>query len=130
MQSEALNFPVAHGEDGCPVLFTDFDYDAVEQGLAGVNARPEFSDLTQDDIDRGLIVVRVLLEWIWQCGMKNAEGTLIRAILVCWIFLKPLRSLELSDLGRGFGKPKQSFGRWHDNFKRSFPRIKTPHMRS
>jgi hypothetical protein len=120
---------LAHGEDGRPVPFEEFDYATVNKNVDGWEPETDLSEFTQEDIDRALKVLRTLLQWVWQMGMKNADGIQIRAILVCWIFLKELRPLELSDLGRGFGKPKQSFGRWHDNFKNHFPRIRTPHMR-
>jgi hypothetical protein len=120
---------LAHGEDGRPVPCVTFDYAEVEKGLGEHEPDSDLSEFSQEDIDRALKVLTTLLQWVWQMGMKNADGIQIRAILVCWIFLKELRPLQLSDLGKGFGKPKQSFGRWHDNFKKCFPRIRTPHMR-
>ena len=116
-----------HGEDGKKVPVTHFDYYAVE--FDGSDETLDISHLSQADVDRGVTVLTVLLKWIWQNGMKKPEGVQIRAIIVCWIFLKVLRPLELTQLAGAFGKHKQSFGRWVDDFKRCFPRIRIPHMR-
>lgn len=118
-----------HNESGALVPVQDFDYDAVDQNLFPGATREELEQLTQTEIDAALKLFRLLLSWIWQSGMKNPEGIQIRAILVCWIFMKELRPLTLTQMATGFGKKKQSLGRWHDNFKRRFPDIITPHMR-
>ncbi len=80
-------------------------------------------------MDAALKVFSRLLEWIWQNGMKNSEGLTIRAVIACWIFLKHLRPLTLTQMARGFGKKKQSLGRWVDDFKIAFPHIRNPHMK-
>ncbi len=120
---------VGHDENGRPVPCTQFDYDQVDEDVFQHKPESDLSEFTQEEIDRALVVLRVLLQWIWQSGMKNADGLQIRAIIVCWIFLKELRPLTLTEMARGFGKKKQSLGRWVDQFKRLF-RIKTPHMRN
>ncbi len=119
----------AHGEDGKPVPVTNFDYDAVGFSFDGKDKTLDISHLSQEDVDRGVTVLTVLLKWVWQSGMKNADGIQLRAIIVCWIFLKVLRPLQLTQLAGAFGKHKQSLGRWVDDFKRCFPRIRIPHMR-
>jgi hypothetical protein len=111
----------AHEENGGLVPSQQFDYDSLEPKV-------ELSEMSQEDVDRALTVLRVLLLWIWQNGMKNSEGLKIRAIVVCWIFLKELRPMTLTQLTGGFGMKKQSAGRWVDDFKRRF-KIRTPHMR-
>lgn len=117
-----------HAEDGSLVPAVDFDYAAVDAKLFG--AEPEdLSQFTEEDVDRALAVLNILLRWIFQNGMKNPEGITLRAICICWIFLKELRPMQLSELARGFGKKKQSLGRCVDLFKISFPHIKTAHMR-
>ena len=118
----------AHGEDGRIIPSTDFDWEAVERNLFTENPE-DLSELSQEDIDRALKVLRVLLQWVWQNGMKNVDGLKIRAIIVCWIFLKELRPLTLTQLATGFGLKKQSVGRWVDQFKKDFKRVRISHMR-
>lgn len=119
----------AHEEDGHLVPVQPFDWDTVDEKIFGPKPEIELADFTQEDVDRALTVLRALLQWIWQCGMKNTDGVKIRAIVVCWIFLKELRPLTLTQLSRGYGMKKQSIGRWVDEFKNAFPAIRTPHMR-
>jgi hypothetical protein len=124
-----INSQVAHGEDGAPIGWTGFDYDTIEDRLFNYRPESDLSEFSQDDIDRALKVLTTLLEWVWQSGMKNGNGIQIRAIIMCWIFLKHVRPLQEAELARGFGKKKQSLGRWVENFKKAFPRIKVPHFR-
>jgi hypothetical protein len=109
-------------EDGSRVPVTQFDYDLLDPDV-------ELVQMSQEDVDRGLKVLNVLLNWIFQNGMKNSEGLKIRAIIICWIFLKHLRPMTLTQLATGFGMKKQSIGRWLDQFKTDFRSIRTPHMR-
>lgn len=120
---------VIHDQAGRPTEQTDFDYDDIERKIFGADPKSELSQFSQEDIDGAVAVLRVLLQWIWQDGMKNADGLKIRAIICCWIFLHELRPLSLTELARGFNLEKQSLGRWFDVFKRKFPAIKTCHMR-
>lgn len=124
---------LGHGEDGKPVPVTDFDYDAIERDfksdLQQFRDEAEEGQYSEEDVDRALVVVTRLLKWIWQGGMKNADGLQIRAMIICWVFLKELRPIELTQLAGAFGKDKQSLGRWVDNFKEFFPRIRISHMR-
>jgi hypothetical protein len=120
----------AHAEDGHLVPIAEFDYASVELNLFGENPEAEIAEFSQEEIDRGIKVLRLLLQWIFQDGMKNADGLKIRAIISCWIFLKELRPLTLTELARGFQLDKQSIGRWVDKFKEDFPEIKTCHMRN
>ncbi|HEV2210838.1 MAG TPA: hypothetical protein VG167_18855 [Verrucomicrobiae bacterium] len=118
----------AHEEDGRPVPASQFDYNQVDEDVFGHQPESDLSEFSQQEVDRALVVLRVLLSWIWQNGMKNSEGLKIRAIIICWIFLKELRPMSLTELATGFGMKKQSLGRWHDHFKTVF-KIRTPHMR-
>lgn len=120
----------AHGEDGRIVPSEEFNYEVIERNVFGQNPDAELSAFTQEEVDRALKVLRMLLEWIWQDGMKNADGVKIRAIIVCWIFLKELRPMNLTEMARGFDLKKQSLGRWVDQFKKDFPAVKTCHMRN
>ncbi|MDE2101092.1 MAG: hypothetical protein KGL39_27845 [Patescibacteria group bacterium] len=124
----SIEDPTGHDESGRPVPCEDFDYARVDRDLFG-DAPADLSELSQEDADRAILLMRVLLQWVWKNGSKNPEGITLRAIVVCWIFLKELRPLELSAMARGFGKDKQSLGRHVDDFKRCFPTIRTPHMR-
>ncbi len=119
----------AHGEGGDRIPYTDFDYEAVEFKFDGKDASLDISGLPQEDVDRGVLVVTVLLKWLWQSGMRNPEGIQIRAIILCWVFIKALRPLDLTQIAGIFGKDKQSLGRWVDDFKLAFPRIRIAHMR-
>lgn len=113
-------------EDGRPVPIQEFSYAEIDR--EEIDAE-ELASLTPKEMDAALKVLERILSWIWQNGMKNPEGLQIRAMIACWIFLKHLSAMELSELARGFKKKKQSIGRWHDQFKRDFPFIKTPHMK-
>jgi hypothetical protein len=128
-----IDASLGHGEDGKLVPVAEFDFDAVEKAfesdLAQFRGEIEQGQYSQEDVDRALVVLAVLLKWIWQGGMKNVDGLQIRAVIVCWVFLKELRPLTETDLARAFGKDKQSFGRWVENFKEFFPRIRIAHMR-
>lgn len=121
---------LGHDESGHLVSLTEFDYGQIEGNLFGDNPESDLSQFSAAEVDRALQVLRVLLQWMWQNGMKNVDGVKIRAIIVCWIFLKELRPMTLTQLGRGFKLKKQSLGRWVDAFKRDFPQIKTCHMRN
>lgn len=118
---------LAHDDSGRPVPFTDFDYESVNVTFG--DPEVDLSTFSQEEVDRGLAVLDVLLKWVWQSGMKNAEGIQIRAMVICWVFLKQLRPLSETQLANGFGKDKQSLGRWVADFKAKFPRIGTAHMR-
>jgi hypothetical protein len=116
----------AINQDGTPEPACDFHYpedDAVEPDS-------NLSDFCQEDLDRAICGLRSLLQWIYQNGSNNPDGVKIRAIIACWIFLKELRVHPLTKMARGYGLDKQSLGRWHDDFKKQFPHIKTPHMKS
>ena len=120
---------LGHGEDGQLEPTCNFPYDEVDQSLFGAEARKELNDLSAADFEAASRVFRALVSWMWQNGMKNPQGLNLRAIIVCWVFLEHLRPLTLTELARAFGKKKQSLGRWVDDFKRAFPRIRNSHMK-
>jgi hypothetical protein len=120
---------VAHEEDGHLVGVAQFDYDAVERSLFDVAPADDLTEITPLELEAAQRAFSRLLAWIWQDGMKNPDGVKIRAIILCWIFLKHLRPMTLTELARGYGMKKQSLGRWVDQFKRDFPEYKTCHMR-
>jgi hypothetical protein len=113
-------------ENGARVGIAQFDYDQVDQDLTGYFPRAE--KFTTKEIEAAVKVIDRLLIWIWQNGTRHPEGVKIRAIVVCWILLKPLRPFSLTHVSKLYGKKKQSLGRWVDQFKRDFGFI-TPHMR-
>ncbi len=117
--------PPAFSDDGHLEPWEDFDYDSVEK----FRAANKEAEAIEKGIAAGQEIIRTLITWIWQDGMKDARGIQIRSIIVCWIFLPHLRPLSLTELARGFGKDKQSLGRWVDDFKIKFPNLKTPHMK-
>ena len=139
---------LAHCEDGHVEPSVDFDYAAVERALRSIerhkipsadrdhvrsevdrSLRETISNLSSDQTDVLLAMLVRVLDWLWSDGMKNPDGLQIRAMLLCWNFLEHLRPLTLTQLARGFGKRKQSLGRWQDQFKLDFPEIKTCHMK-
>src|SRR2546421_532208 len=65
----------------------------------------------------------------WTGAMKNTDGFQIRAAVVCWVFLAHPRPINEAQLAAGFGKHKQSVGRWVAKFKEKFPRIRIAHMK-
>lgn len=117
---------LAHGEAGQIEGTTEFDYDILDRDQPLDS--PE--NLSPDQIDAVLRMFRLIAEWIWQDGMKNVEGLMIRASIACWVFIPHLHPLNLTQLARGFGKHKQSFGRWVDDWKRKFPQFVSPHMKT
>jgi hypothetical protein len=118
----------AHEEDGQLTPITEFDYDAIDQNLFQIEPE-ELAGFTQREIDAASRLLSILLRWIWQDGMKNLNGMLIRTFIVCWIFIRELRPLTETDLARMAGKDKQSLGRWVVQFKTAFPFIKVPHFK-
>jgi hypothetical protein len=104
----------------------DFPYEEID-GLERDEDGPK--TLARTDHEEAFKLFSRLVEWLWQNGMKNPEGLQLRAIVVCWVFLNHLHPLTLTEMARGFGKHKQSAGRWVDNFKAAFPHIQNPHMR-
>ena len=124
----------AFDDEGQIIPSANFDYAAVESALGNSDlfdpeSAAELISLTPAEMDAGLKLFRCLLRWMWQNGMRNTDGLTLRAIIVCWVFIEELQPLGLTQMARGYGRYKQSLGRWMDNFKASFPMIKTPHMR-
>lgn len=105
----------AHLDDGHLEPATGFDYDRIDQSCFGVEERK------QTDFEGAAALMRRLFEWHFQDGMNNPEGVLIRGAILDWFFVPQLRPLTMVELARGFGKKKQSFGRWVDHFYRTFP---------
>ncbi len=120
---------LARDDEGRATPTTQFDYDAVDANLFGAPDKWDLKHITPQEAEAAFRMFRALLTWIFQNGMKNPQGVLIRAIIMCWIFLPELRSLQLSQMARAYNMDKQSLGRWVDVFKQDFPTIKTPHMR-
>jgi hypothetical protein len=115
-------------EDGHPQGTVDFDYDAIDRNAFHVEPEKE-AEVSAENLEAAARAFRQLVEWMWQDGMKNDEGLKLRAIIVCWVFLDHLNPVSLTELARAFGKKKQSLGRWVDDFKRVFPKLRNGHMK-
>jgi hypothetical protein len=134
MAQDTISERPAFDDKGDITRVEEFDYDLVErrlsEDLSNPELREELAGLTPAEMEAGLKLFRCLVRWMWQDGMKNANGLTIRAIIVCWIFIEELAPMSLTQMARGFdGRDKQSLGRWMDNFKEMFGMIRTPHMR-
>jgi hypothetical protein len=130
-----LNGDLAHDDAGRLVQTEQFPFERIfsdeeKELIEFIPQDCDLSALTPEQMDVGLMVMDKLLKWVWQSGMKNSDGVKIRSIILCWICLKELRSLTMTDMATGYGLEKQSLGRWVDEFKRKFPTVRIPHMRS
>ena len=125
-------------EDGKIIPATDFDYP--EFDFSGASQR-DLAKLDPADLDKAIQAFTKLLEWVWADAFKrspnddpfknrNLEGVKIRAIIVCWVFLKSLRKLSLTQVARATGKKKQSISRFMTRFKKDWPKIRTSHMKT
>ncbi len=127
----------AHAANGQIELTTDFPFDEIDerersnqaQGFHVEQSGGDRDEFSAEEMDAAFKMFTRLLEWVWQGGMKNSDGLKIRTAIACWVFLKHLHPLTLTQLARGFGKQKQSYGRWVDHFKIEFPHIRNPHMK-
>jgi hypothetical protein len=102
----------------------DFDYDAIDRNLA-----PQRAEINEDGFEVAGGAIKSLMRWIWQDGKRNPEGLQIRAAIVAWVMLPELEELTETDLARAFGKHKQSYGRWVQQWKLDFPGIQNAHMK-
>jgi len=116
-----------YGDSKQPVDSVEFAYSLIDERV--FNAREAAEEEKFEQLGPALRMFVHLVRWLWQDGMNNPEGLLIRATIVCWIFLPHLRPLTLTDIAAHFRKDKQSLGRWVEKFKLCFPYIKTPHMK-
>jgi hypothetical protein len=118
-----------HEEDSRVTPIAHFDLDLVCRNLFEPMPEAEMAALSQTEIDAALKLCRTIWLWVFQDGMKNQQGLQIRSAIACWVFLKELRSITMTELATGFGMDKQSIERWVADFKERFPRIRIPHMR-
>jgi hypothetical protein len=117
---------VVHEENGSIIQSAEFDYDAVERGLAEFD-KAELNPAEWEMACKGL---RSLVEWMWQVKSENREGLIIRATILSWVMLDYLHDgMNLTEMAAHMNKDKQSLGRWVDDFKAKFPMVKTPHMK-
>lgn len=128
--SPASCYAPVHAEDGQWEAAVEFDFDAIRiNGFDPPAPENDPTEFTVEELDAASKAFTQMVSWIWQDGKNNSEGITIRAIIVCWIFLSHLRPLTLTEMARGFGKKKQSLGRWVDDFKSKFPDIRICHMK-
>ncbi len=118
---------MAFDEGGHLTQAVDFDYEEIDRRLGHIEPAPQ--GLSPIDFERAARALNRLKEWEFQDGKDNVDGLQIRAIITCWTFIPRLQHDSLTTLASRFGKHKQSFGRWHDSFKRTFPFVRTAHMR-
>lgn len=124
-----LEAQTAYDESGELVPVQQPDFDEIDRNAFDFEPESDLTELSPQEMEAAIKVMRAILQWVWQSGMRNPNGVKIRSIIICWIFLKALRPLSLSQLARGYGMKKQSLGRWVDDFKRHFPAARTVHMR-
>jgi hypothetical protein len=114
----------AFDENSQHIEFVDFPYDAIDdpdphgEVIGGLSHREQ---------EAALKLFMAMIRWIFSTGHR--DGIFLRALLVCWIFLPDLHQKSMQSLAKDYDKHKQSFGRWHDDFKKKFPHIKTVHMK-
>lgn len=117
----------AHADDGSLTAAVEFDYEAIERNLFARRAAEEIDN--QAVIDGAARLFQQFMRWVWQDGKKNPNGVQIRAMIACWIFIPELRPLKETDLAIGWGMKKQSIDRWVQEWKKDFPKVRSPHMR-
>ncbi len=117
----------AYDDSGQIVPITEFEYP--KELPAFEESDPEATQLSEVETDRLLRVCDQVFRWVWQNGTTNPRGLQIRAVVACAVFVKELRPFTMSDVARGYGMHKQSIDRGVQSFKRTFPYIRTPHMR-
>src|SRR5438128_2717486 len=121
-----MNHQTAFDENGKPTPVANFDYEAIDKNLQTdrkeIRRACRNGELSQEDFDRALALCGTLARWIFQSGRPDRGGLSIRAIIVCWHMLAEIRDQPLTQVALRFGKHKQSFGRWVDDFKKTFPR--------
>jgi hypothetical protein len=126
-----LSQNLAHADDGGVVPISHFDYAKIDADLfSSADFEGDNSELSAEEMQRALKFVRSVMGWIAQNGMKNPEGVKIRALIACWVLLEYLHPLTLTELANGFGKHKQSLGRWVDDWKVKFPQLRNPHLKA
>lgn len=121
---------VVHGDSGEIERAVEFDYSAVEKACFHNADLPEV--MTREEAEEmAVVLLTSVCGWIWQyaAGTKNSKGQLIRSAIVAWVFLPEVQAMTLTELSRSFGKHKQSFGRWVDDFKVRFPNVRNPNMK-
>jgi hypothetical protein len=119
---------LGHGEDGAIEQTTDFDWAGLEEKLGEVDQAKYTHQyatwLLLQQLAEGLA------RWTYQSpNHRNMEGKAIRQAIVEWFTIKELQPLSLTELARMYGKDKQSFGRWVDDFKKRFPGLRNCHMK-
>jgi hypothetical protein len=80
-------------------------------------------------IEGEIRALKTTLEWVIQNGMNEENGVMFRILIAGWIYLEWMREMTLTELATMYGKDKQSFGRWVDDFKLRFPEVRTHNMK-
>jgi hypothetical protein len=121
-------YHLGFGEDSRPEATADFDWPELYDRLKEVDdAKFTHGYATS------LLLLQLaegLSRWTYQSpSHTNMDGKAIRCAIVEWFTIKELQPLTLTQLARMYGKDKQSFGRWVDDFKRRFPGLRNCHMK-
>lgn len=128
--------------DGHRTESVEFDYAEIDRRLGYVEPGETVSTekIMASNLEAYFLPLRETLDWILQKVPKNEDGIQIRAVIAGWIFLPHLnganslnpkeKHLTLTDLAAMVGRDKQSLGRWVDDFKKTFPGVKTPNMKN
>lgn len=119
-----MDHETAYDEEGHHQLTVPFDLEEVERRLGEeqINLNDEQVKILGEALQR-------ILAWIWQSGMSDHRGTLIRTTIACWVLHPEVAAMSLTELAQGMGLHKQSLGRWSDKWKEQFPDLKNSHMK-
>jgi hypothetical protein len=122
---------IAFDEESRPEPSVGFSFEEIERELGESLDDPErHSTFTQQEWDAFAKGLEKVFRWIYQDPHhRNLDGIQIRALIVAWIVVKELQPLTLTQLARMYGKDKQSFGRWVDEFKKEFREVRNCHMK-
>ena len=112
-----------YDDHGAVTLACDFPFSQVDEPepqLIAVPGRP-----SSIAIEMACECQRQIWEWIYQPPCEDIDGFVCRCIIATWIFNPHLHSYSEAEIARRFGKKKQSLDRWSQDFKRTFPYLKT-----
>jgi hypothetical protein len=124
-------YHLGFGEDSRPEATVGPDWESIEKGVLGQQDCDTAGDETKKRkrIEGEIRALKTTLEWVIQNGMNEENGVMFRILIAGWIYLEWMREMTLTELATMYGKDKQSFGRWVDDFKRRFPGLRNCHMK-
>jgi hypothetical protein len=126
-------YHLGFGEDSRPEATIGPDWESIEKGVFGrrqdCDAAPNDETGKRKRIEGEIRALKTTLEWVIQNGMNEENGVMFRILIAGWIYLEWMREMTLTELATMYGKDKQSFGRWVDDFKLRFPEVRTHNMK-